>query len=148
MGEVAIRILILLGAVLPVGCSHQGRVPQTSPDYEAPLPAVAPDTTPSWFYDDSSYTSSSPRYLKRVIGIEFHKSADLAAREQVVRSVGGQVAGGWRFSPTREGLYAVLLPRAQSRAEMSELLAELRKLPQIKAAIHIMAVEALPAGAR
>ena len=58
------------------------------------------------------------------------------------------MAGGWRFSPTREGLYAVLLPRAQSRAEMSELLAELRKLPQIKAAIHIMAVQSLPAGAQ
>jgi len=114
MGEVAIRILILLGAALQSGCSNPGRAPQTSPAHEAAVPAVAPDTTPSWFYDDSSYTSSSPKNLKRVIGIEFHKGADLAARKQVVRSLGGQVAGGWRFSPTREGLYAVLLPRAQS----------------------------------
>jgi hypothetical protein len=107
---------------------------------------VAPDTTPGWFNDEASYTSSSPRYLKRVIGVAFHETATVAERTTAISSIEAEVVGGWRLSPQSDGLYAVFVATVQNEVQLHELIDRLRTFGQVKAAFPIYALEFPPAG--
>jgi hypothetical protein len=139
-------LLIKLCGISLLACATQrpeGR-PAASPDRFPSVPAQAPDTVPGWFSDDTSYTQSGPRYLKHIAGIQFHPYASQEDRQAAIDSVGGRVVGGWRPSPKIEGFYAVHLPDGGEHARLLELLAKLRALPHVRAAITIVSLSSGP----
>ena len=74
---------------------------QTSVRSTDPVPPEAPDTTPAWFNDDTSYTTS-PVHLKHMIGVTFRTGATQEERQAAIDAVGGKVVGGWRFIPNQK----------------------------------------------
>jgi hypothetical protein len=79
---------------------------------EGGFPAVAPDSTPTWFAHDSSWTGQ--RILKRVVVIRFKPNTSQSQRQAVIDSVGGTVVGGLSWGPGMEGSYYVRIPPANT----------------------------------
>jgi hypothetical protein len=101
------------------------------------VPPQAPDTTPGWFHHDSNIAGN---YVKGVVGVIFHEGTSLADRQAAIDKVGGEVVGGWRFTPDREGIYAVKVDDGGDREKLLELMERLDALPQVKSATHVETV--------
>jgi hypothetical protein len=69
------------------------------------VPAKPPDTVPSWFSDDSSYTNGGRGFLRGVIGISFKLGTTPAQKLAAVSLVGGTVIGGRAGDPGWDGAY-------------------------------------------
>ncbi|MFN8571375.1 MAG: hypothetical protein U0132_04910 [Gemmatimonadaceae bacterium] len=77
------------------------------------VPAVAPDTVPDDFFDDSHYVHdaaiSTLPFLRDIVVVEFTSAATPAERSAAIQSVGGVVVGGDRIEGTGDGMYFVRL---------------------------------------
>jgi hypothetical protein len=143
----AIESIGFATALLCLGCAPHRAQAQASANDTVPL--VAPDTRPAWFDDDSSWAGDGTFCtLKHVISLTFHDSASQAQRQAAVTLVEGHVVGGWRFTPNREGLYAVHLADSVNAGRRDALLEQLRALPQVKAAMPVRGIASAARRAR
>lgn len=123
-----------------LACGSQNPEGSPSPKSVSAVPPQAPDTVPSWVLEDTSYTTSSPQYLKHTIGLAFHAETSRDDRQAAVDAVGGEVVGGWRHGDGKQGLYVVRVNDDDSAERLREMREKLRAMPQVKAAIYILAV--------
>jgi hypothetical protein len=98
---------------------------------------VAPDSTPEWFREDSSYAGGA---LKDVFQVEFHM-VPVADRKAAIDSVGGTVIGGTRDGPDDIGLYFIHLPGAGSGDSLDTLAEVLRRQPAVRAVLVLVKLE-------
>lgn len=102
----------------------QGRLVFTiTGETAAQFPAVAPDSVPSWFVNDSSWTQEL--WLKRVAAVRFTAGATIAQKQAAIDSVGGLVIGGTHLSNDPDGMYFIYV---QFAANNDSLLAVFRIL--------------------
>jgi hypothetical protein len=87
------------------------------------VPAVPPDSTPSWFSHDSSWTFDG--VLKRVLLVQFKPGTSTTAKQAAVDSVGGVIVGGALWPSGTEGYYFV---HVSDRATTALLLAAAQAL--------------------
>ena len=80
------------------------------------FPAVAPDSTPAWFFADTNFTSTG--IMKRVLKVRFELNATLAQKRAAVDSVGGVVVGGYRLTNDPEGIYYIHIPNVTSVSDL------------------------------
>jgi hypothetical protein len=83
------------------------------------VPAVAPDSTPAWFRDDSSWVKGT--VLKGVLGVRFSDSATAVARSAAIDSVGGAIIGGSHLDGTDRGEYFLRVPGGQTVLSLDSL---------------------------
>lgn len=95
------------------------------------FPAVAPDSTPAWFLDDSSYVGTT--VLKQVLQVEFN-DVSVVARQGALDSVGGIVIGGVVFGPSHQGIYFVRVPGAVTVDSLIALTETLERQLAVKRA--------------
>lgn len=131
--------VVLVVVVLAVACMT-GRTNDSQVASTPSVPAQAPDTTPAWFQDDTSFTTFSPTYVKHVIGVVFRDGTTQADRQSAVDRVGGNVVGGWQFTPNTEGMYAVQVKDGGDPRKHQQLIDLLRTLPQVKSATQVETV--------
>jgi hypothetical protein len=93
-----------------------------------PVPAVAPDSTPAWFRDDSSWTDGT---LKRVLAVYFVAGTSVESRTAALDSVGARVVGGNAYGGALEGAYYVYLPNAATYAVLEAAIEVLERQPQV-----------------
>jgi hypothetical protein len=125
--------LARLCGVVALSCA-----PATLSGQTVRVPAQAPDTVPGWALDMANYTQRSPKHLKHTIGVAFHETATQSERQAAIEAVGGEVVGGWNHGGS-EGLYLVRV-KPDEGPELRALREQLRALPQVKAAIRILAI--------
>jgi hypothetical protein len=75
------------------------------------VPAVAPDSTPAWFGNDSSWSSGR---LKRVLIVRFTAGATASQKSAALDSVGGIVVGGYHLTQDSLGTYYIYIPSIAS----------------------------------
>ena len=116
------------------GRRNDAQMPSTSS-----VPAQAPDTTPGWFLHDSNIAGN---HVKGVVGIIFHEGTSLADRQAAIDEVGGEVVGGWRYLPNKEGIYAVKVDDGGDPRKLDQLMERVRALPQVKSATTVETITA------
>jgi hypothetical protein len=94
------------------------------------VPAVAPDTEPAWFADDSSYAPQLT--LKRVAQVAFIPGTSRSQRQAAIDSVGGSVIGGYHIPGDIEGTYYILVPSATTDTALVSALQKLTRQPGVK----------------
>jgi hypothetical protein len=106
--------------------------------------AVAPNLRPTWFNDDSSWTSDSLA-LKRVLAVDFVAGAALVQKQAAIDSVQGTVIGGapWLTAPD-EGTYYIGVSNATTLAQLMAAVAILERQSGVSAAVPLL--RAIPAG--
>ena len=133
MKSVALLLFVLSGSSVSstgqadaISHSLLGRLaPKPSADTGFTVPTVAPDSAPSWFVDDTSWTRNG--ILKRVAEVKFRPGTSRRLRQTAIDQVGGVVVGGYRLPDAPEGTYFVLIAKANTE---DDLLAALKKLQQ------------------
>jgi hypothetical protein len=123
-------------AIIVVGlsCAAPGMRGTADPCAEVNVPLEPPDTVPTWFQDDSSFSESPPHLLKHIIVVMFQPGTPAADRQSAINRVCGQVVGGWRSQLPERNAYAVQVPDGGDERRLDEMVEELRKLPQIRSA--------------
>ncbi|MBK7351827.1 MAG: S8 family serine peptidase [Gemmatimonadetes bacterium] len=94
-----------------------------------PVPALPPDSIPSWVLADSSIDGNG--YTKRLLEVLFLASAPQAERQSALQSVGGTVVGGLPMSDG-DGYYLVQLPDDGSGALLDSAVVQLMLLPAVQ----------------
>lgn len=107
-----------------------------------PVAAVAPDSTPAWFADDSSWVNGAA--LKGVLGVRFSDSATSSQRQAAIDSVAGQVIGGSHFDTSDPGLYFIRVPGGTTIRGLDSLAKIVRRQPGVLMSIGVNRVG--PAG--
>ena len=101
------------------------------------VPAVAPDSLPAGFYDDTNVVTVAGRpgpFIKNVVLVLFLPAAPQHERQAAIDSVQGTVIGGVRLSP-RDGLYVVSLPHDPSQERVFRAARVLTRLPGVTSAL-------------
>jgi hypothetical protein len=93
------------------------------------VPAVAPDSEPAWFLDDSSYTSD--RILKRVLTVDFDAAASVAMRQAAIDSISATVIGGYHYVQGDQGTYYIGVPSATTPQALRAAIQVLRRQSQV-----------------
>lgn len=101
------------------------------------VPLQAPDSIPGWMYSDTNVAVAGSEVLaspftKRIVVVQFQKSATLAQREAAITAVNGTVVGGIRI-PGAEGHYYVRIEDVTG-ATLLSAAAQLRAMPQVAGA--------------
>lgn len=100
------------------------------------FPAVAPDSTPAWFQDDSSWAATG--MLRRVLMVNFEDGSSLAARKAAMDSIGGVVVGGLRPRPEWMGWYYIRVDSAVTEADLLILIEKLERQPGVHSAMLVV----------
>jgi hypothetical protein len=103
--------------------------PAAAPAVRAPVPPISPDTSPSWFAHDSSWTVDG-KMLRRVVNVAFRESAAVADRQSVIDAIGGEVVGGSRIAG-RDGVYYVLIAAPGGAEAVQQTVQRLTAMPQV-----------------
>jgi hypothetical protein len=100
-----------------------------------PVPAVAPDSTPAWFNDDSSYVDRTA--IKGVLAIRFADSATSGQRQAAVDSVAGTIIGGLHLDANDRGFYYVRVLGGRTIQSLDSLAKIVRRQPGVSGAIFL-----------
>jgi hypothetical protein len=110
------------------------------------VPAEAPDTLPTDYYDSSKTRLGaacvSLRVHRDLITVTFNAGVTQAQRQAAIDLVGGQVAGGRRRG-AGEGRYFVQIPFDQAGQNLCDAIDALNALPQVSSANFITYSEPL-----
>ncbi len=126
--QAAVHWLLLAACVARVPPS--GADPRADASGAASFPRVAPDSTPSWFQDDSSYACD--RTLKRVAVVTFYRDTAVEMKRAALKSVAGKIVGGYHLYGDPEGRYFVLLARSDSDSLLVTALQTLQRSEGVK----------------
>lgn len=96
------------------------------------FPAVAPDTTPAWFFVDTNFTSTG--LMKRMLKVRFELDATIAQKKAAVDSVGGVVVGGYRLTDDPEGVYYIHMPDVMNLSDLLDRSRRLERQPGVRLA--------------
>ena len=97
------------------------------------VPAVAPDSTPAWFGNDSSYSANG--LLKRVLDVRFISTATQTQKQAAVDSVAGIVVGGYHLSNDSIGVYTVYMPDVINDSALLARRERLKRQPGVDRAL-------------
>lgn len=100
-----------------------------------PVPALPPDSVPSWFRDDSSFVSvpGRGRFLRGVVSLLFVEGATQVQRQEAVSLVQGEVIGG-EPAVDDDGFYYVRVQDDGTGAQLQQAADALNELPQVEIA--------------
>ncbi len=105
------------------------------------VPAVAPDSIPAGFYDDSNFVvvpALTPRpILRDMVAAWFKTSTSQAQRASAIASIGGTVVGGARVRGAGDGVYYIRLASDPTNANISTSLATLRANSAVAMAVFV-----------
>lgn len=98
---------------------------------ENSVPAVAPDSLPSWLYAPQSIESNDPElggmFVRNVVRILFKEETSQGWRAAAVAKVGGEVVGGTRLLGS-DGIYMVRLLQDTTAGSVVRAIAKLDSL--------------------
>ncbi|MGH7562580.1 MAG: hypothetical protein ACRENB_16350 [Gemmatimonadales bacterium] len=125
-------------AALGVACVIPEPADRRVSETPGAVPAAAPDTTPAWFQDDSSYNQD--KVVRQALAIGFTRGATIGQRQAAIDSVRATVTGGAVADANDPGLYYIKVPGAVSLDSLEALTRVLRRQPGVRLAIVLTRV--------
>jgi hypothetical protein len=97
------------------------------------VPASAPDSEPSWLYDDTNVVHASgwpDAFVTDLAVVLFAPGATQVQRQAAVDTVKGSVVGGLRLNGI-DGFYLVALPHAPTQETLRRAISTLKTMPGV-----------------